>query len=32
MARKRNRLCINGETVEIDAPGFKLVKRANGLL
>jgi hypothetical protein len=32
MARKRDRLRINGETIEIDAPGFKLVKRANGLL
>jgi hypothetical protein len=30
MARKRNPLAINGETVELDAPGFRLLDRPNG--
>jgi hypothetical protein len=30
MARKRKPLVVNGETVEFDAPGFRLLKRRNG--
>jgi hypothetical protein len=30
MARKRKPLVVNGETVEFDAPGFRLLERPNG--
>jgi hypothetical protein len=30
MARKRKPLFVNGETVEFDAPGFRLLERKNG--
>ena len=30
MVRKRKPLVVNGETVELDAPGLKIVIRPNG--
>jgi hypothetical protein len=32
MARKRTPLVINGETVELDAPGLQVVERTNGAI